>query len=304
LNTYQDLTKLDAPFGVKVSHSLHRMPITHYVRTPVLYCLSKTGIFRVVKTFPNGLKLALDVADKIQLDIYRRGFWEKHELTIAERLMQNGQFFVDVGAHCGSFAMPIANEFRTAKVLAFEPNPHLQYLLLQTQKLNHLDNFILDERALSNDCGPMDFYVSYGANDALAGLNPRSGASKHIEIQATTLQKALLEHQISRLRLLKIDIEGAEGIVLPASQELLAAGVIEAILLELHVDLIKKYGQTGENIIQLLHRNNYKLYQCHSLPLQDLPSNWRPLVDGSQTIHILAINQSSIGSGTLPKIWN
>jgi hypothetical protein len=120
----------------------------------------------------------------------------------------------------------------------------------------------------------------------------------------TTLQNALREHHITSLRVLKMDIEGAEGIVLPKSQDILQSGMIEVLLLELHVDLIQGFGRTGDDIIRLLQNSNYGLYLCHGTPLREMPEDWKTLVDGSGTIHILALHKRSMESGKLPRIWN
>jgi FkbM family methyltransferase len=293
----------NTPFGVKLSYFLHQARITYYLRNPLLHLLAKTGIFHVVKNLPNGLKLSLNVDDKVQLELYRRGFWEQQQLDLVQKLMENGDIFVDIGAHCGSFAAPIAYEFKRARVLAFEPNPHIYQLLVETKMIGNLENLLLDNHAISNDEENMFFYVSSGATDSLAGFHPRERAHQLITVQTITLQKALSENDISHIRVMKIDIEGAEGLVLPANRELLRSELVDTILLELHVDLIENFGQTAEDIIELLKFSQFEIFYCKSLPVQLLPADWRKLVDGSNTIHILGIKKECMKSGALPKVW-
>lgn len=294
--------KTTLPFGAQVARLLHRAPITFHVRGPLFHWLAKTGMFQVTRIFPDGMKLALDIEDKVQMEIFLRGFWEKQQLSIVRSLMRDGDSFIDIGAHCGSFAAPIAYQFRNSKVLAFEPNPHIRKLLLKTRQINNLENLLVDARALSDDEKLMDFYVSSGATDSLAGLRSRERTPNKINVQTTTLMKALSQYQIVHARIMKMDIEGAEGVVLPSSQKILMSNSIDSLLLELHVDLIEGFGCKAEDIIQLLMTANFALYHFTNSELQPLPDNWRRYVDGSNTIHILCLKKGSIETDRLPKV--
>lgn len=63
----------------------------------------------------------------------------------------NGELFVDVGAHVGTWALRATRSFR--QVIAFEPDPTANKILRTNVKLNKLDNITVIEAAISNTFG-------------------------------------------------------------------------------------------------------------------------------------------------------
>ncbi len=63
--------------------------------------------------------------------------------------------FVDVGAHIGSYTIPIAN--KAQKVIAFEPNKYTFELLTNNISLNHLTNIEAYNTAASKKRGVVSF---------------------------------------------------------------------------------------------------------------------------------------------------
>lgn len=79
--------------------------------------------------------------------------WEiyvKRVLTIAPN-----EVFVDVGAHIGSYAIPIAK--KAQKVIAFEPNKYTFEILRKNISLNHLTNIEAYNMAVSKKRGAVSF---------------------------------------------------------------------------------------------------------------------------------------------------
>lgn len=286
------------PAGVRLSKALHFTRMSYHLRYPLLRAFGRLGLFKVNRKLPSGLQLVLDVEDKVQLQIYRNGSWEGDQLPIMKNILRAGDVFADAGAHCGLFAANIAYDQRSVKVLAFEPNPRLVQLLRATKDMNRLANLEIVEHALSDQVAELDFYVSTGAADSLAGLKPRRRASERIKVKAIPLGAALRDRGIDAVRLLKMDIEGAEAIVLPACRDLFEAGVIEAILLELHVDLVSAYGGTADDLLRLLG-DYYTMLRCAGAQVVPLESDWRAHIEPSNCIHVLALHRRAFPDGNL-----
>jgi FkbM family methyltransferase len=292
---------LKARIGLRIASLLHRIRMTHHVRTPLLRAAATTGIFRMTRPLESGLRLVLEVDDKVQLEICRKGTWERGYLELAFALLRPGDVFVDVGAHCGYFAASVAHGRRECRVLAFEPNPRVRRLLEATRDLNRLDNLTVDDRAVSDSSRDMDFWVSPGAYHSLGSLLPRSRANRRTVIRGVALADALREHEIREVRVLMLDIEGAEALVLPSSAPLLREGAVHALMLELHVDLVEQCGKSAEALLAVLEECGFRVYNIRPSSLTPLGADWRGQVGGSRTIHIAGLHRSVFPADVVPE---
>jgi FkbM family methyltransferase len=212
--------------------------------------------FDTVKSFPDGLQLCLDLSDYVGFRIWERGHWERHVIrTICDHL-RPGSVFVDVGAHCGYYSAVVAHAFRdNVRVVAFEPNVRVSRLLRESIELNGLKNLTLDERAISDHEGPLEFYVEPEVNTGQSGFLRRRGAQRRMTVQGVALGRALREHGVDHVDMLKLDVEGAEAVILPNVLE--SSLSVGAIVLELHSDAIASLGSDAMELIALLRNNGY-----------------------------------------------
>jgi FkbM family methyltransferase len=167
--------------------------------------------------FPEGFRLALDLAEPLQRDLYA-GVYDKHELALMRRLLRGGDM-VDVGAYVGLYALAAAP--RAGRVLAFEPNAAARARLERNVTLNGAANVVVDGRALSDSAGARKLWV--GGDTAWSTL--REGwlaGSEPVEVEATTL-----DSEVDRLGLepafVKVDVEGHEVDVLRGGAATIAA---------------------------------------------------------------------------------
>ena len=142
-------------------------------------------------------------------------------LTLAE-----GDVFVDIGANSGYFSVLAALRVSArGRVFAFEPNPTVRRQLERHLGLNALaDRVTISELALADeDRDDVRLFVScWPENDGIASLTPaadtlaRGGlrADTSIAVRVRTFDSWLQSVQLSRIDLMKIDVEGAESRVL------------------------------------------------------------------------------------------
>jgi hypothetical protein len=78
-------------------------------------------------------------------------------------------------------------------------------------------------------------------------------------VQSTTLESYCRRHGIATIDFMKIDVEGAELMVLQGAANVLAGSGIGVIQLELN-DALKKYGIRRSDVVQLLEDYGYRLY--------------------------------------------
>jgi FkbM family methyltransferase len=162
---------------------------------------------------------------------------------------------VDLGAHIGAFAVRAAKLAHHGHVYAYEASSKNYALLTENRQLNGLENFHIENRAVSDRRVMMPFYIP-SENGVLGSLLQKT--SRYMEmVQATTLHDIVAEHGIARIDFLKVDVEGAEyDILFNCPDETLAK--IRRVVMEYHefdgekrthLDLMKLLRSHGFNVL-------------------------------------------------------
>ena len=159
-----------------------------------------------------------------------------HEREVSECLLQQlrpGMTMFDVGANAGYFSL-IAGEIvgRSGRVISLEPDPRVFEVLRRNVEANEFGNATVVQAAAYNSCGQ----VSLGC----APASSWSGIyyerpTKRIAVRAVTLDSLCDELGLDRVDFVKIDVEGAEQVVLEGMVKVLSQHRPQ-ILLELHGD--------------------------------------------------------------------
>jgi len=142
-------------------------------------------------------------------------------------IVRPGSTCVDVGAHEGRHAIPLARLVGTAgKILAFEPLPKQNKTLHGLVEREGLAGTVsIFPYALSTTEGQTTFVVAEDA-PAYSGLLERVYDSptrlSRIDVQVRRLD-SVLQGTITALNYMKIDTEGAEWLVIQGASELIAA---------------------------------------------------------------------------------
>jgi len=168
-----------------------------------------------------GFELALDTADvAVSNDMIVRSTYETHLTAFMKDHVQPGMTVVDVGANVGYFSMlcsAIVGE--EGRVLAFEPNTENARLFLLSVFKNKTSNIELHPIALAPHRGKAVFTPHQGSNGGLitsdleqAVMNP------NCQIVPTARLDDMVE---GRVDFIKLDVEGAEGLVMAGAQRIL-----------------------------------------------------------------------------------
>lgn len=118
---------------------------------------------------------------------------------------------IDAGSHIGLFASLAGSRFRSAKLICIEPDKENLKWLKHNLALNHIEAQVIEGVVLDHD-GEASFQpgLSYGGKVIDKGQSSDSIS----QVRCVSLDRILVEAKPKRL-LLKMDIEGAEDIVLP-----------------------------------------------------------------------------------------
>jgi FkbM family methyltransferase len=150
----------------------------------------------------------------------------------------------------------------SGKVIAFEPAREVRLRLTQNVALNRLVQVEIVPFALSSAPGEATFRTFDLAGAGLNHLGPSDGEGGRVEsVTLTTLDAALGPTDRRHLRLVKLDLEGAEHAALLGATEILR-DVRPHMIIEIEASHLARLGSTVRDIADLLRAHGYRFFQA------------------------------------------
>ncbi len=148
---------------------------------------------------------------RMPYDLVKNEIYDRQGAEVMQRVLSPGSNCIDIGCHAGQFLREFLRYAPHGHHFAFEPLPELAKALK--------DNFAsvqIFELALSDRTGEISFFMVPNA-PALSGLHRREfirpeEPRRELRVRTERLD-AMIPAQM-KIDLLKIDVEGAEGLVI------------------------------------------------------------------------------------------
>lgn len=137
------------------------------------------------------------------------------ELALIQRHTRPGDLACDVGANKGSYLYWMSRW--AGRVVAFEPQSGLADYLRTAVKATPMKNVTVEQTGVSDHTGVLKFYMP-STNSPEASLRPIDGAQT-IEIPVVSLDEYFAPSD--RVKMLKVDVEGAELDVFKGAERIL-----------------------------------------------------------------------------------
>jgi FkbM family methyltransferase len=191
------------------------------------------------------------------------GIYEPLETEILRTIAASSQIIVDVGANIGYYSIELGKEMKTGgKVVAVEPVLSSFHELEFNVGLNGLlETVVLCNLGLSNLKGPSEIFVpEVSGSSAASTRNLHNDEGHRVEnIQLTTLDELLGELGIKGCDLIKIDVEGAELLVLQGGTK-----IIEEYKPVIFAEVLRKwsahFSYTPNTLLDFLGAKGYKCW--------------------------------------------
>jgi FkbM family methyltransferase len=172
--------------------------------------------------------------------------YEQETSSVLKTYVRPGMTVLDVGAHVGCHALLAARLVGSeGKVYAFEPSPDNFALLRKNVELNGYKNVDLIPKAVAEKTGTVTFHLSPEGNDrnAIFKSSRASGRGRSVEVQTVSLDDFLEQKGWPKVDFIKIDVEGAEPLVLQGMTRLLKRSTQLALIAEFAPACIKDSGR-------------------------------------------------------------
>lgn len=165
----------------------------------------------------HGFAIRVDPSDyAVGHTVALTGSYEPEVSTTLREVLPEGGTFVDIGANIGWFSLLAASLVGPeGRVVAVEPNPRNVALLRQSAKDNRFENIEVAAVALGERPGAAALETD-GSNGRLIPINgpPTQAVEASFVVATYPLDTLLSEAGVERVDAIKIDVEGAEPLVL------------------------------------------------------------------------------------------
>jgi FkbM family methyltransferase len=219
-----------------------------------------------------GKRMRGNTREILQQAVYYFGVWEPNLTRWISRRLAPGDSFVDVGANFGYFSLlAAALTGDKGSVVAVEASPSTFDQLLENLRMNRAANVRAVNLAASDTEGVLRLYREDEFNVGSSTTLPQYGKHFECEVRAAPLDDVLTEAEIERVRLVKIDVEGAEGSVVAGMERLLEHGRPDLeVVVEVHAGR-NAPGRRPEEVFPIFAAAGFHPYR---LDIDYSPAHW------------------------------
>ena len=169
----------------------------------------------------DGYRIWLNVSESRQMVKRAIGRYEPEKFAAVGGVLEPGSCFLDIGGNKGDFALFAAALVGPAgRVVCFEPHPENACWVRKSVELNDFDNLTVEEVALSDHDGEAELNI--GGKSGQHSFEARRRNRGSVTVRTVTLDQYLAEAGLERIDALKIDVEGAEDLVVAGAGKALS----------------------------------------------------------------------------------
>jgi len=245
-----------------------------------------------------GISFFLDPRDLIPIDILRTGQWQPEIWASIAPSLSDGSVFFDVGAHIGYFSMKASRKVGPAgRVLSFEPNPETLKLLRDNVAANHTANVTVEPIACTDSDQMLTLYAADIVNTGASSLSSANAtitaaAPKAYSVRGRPIDDVVRELQLSRVDVIKVDVEGAEVSVMRGALDTLRR-FHPKVVIEVSPRQLASFQTTPADLIALFQGAGYNL----SRPLNREEADWEwTLAKPGDLASSIAVNNPAVAT--------
>jgi FkbM family methyltransferase len=168
----------------------------------------------IAESWPTGARYYARRSNTIERSLIEHRSWEfRLQLAMLNRMHTSGTF-LDCGANVGVHSCAVARRIGDGgRVIAVEPVPWIADRLERNRDLNGLRNLQIVRQAIGSTKGTRAIFVSDDDlhNQELGTFyRHQAGLHRQIEVSVVPLDEILAETRCDDVRVIKLDVEGAE----------------------------------------------------------------------------------------------
>ena len=210
-----------------------------------------------------GLRLTLIPGNETSRSVFVTGRDEPNEFCLLSRLLKPGMTFIDIGANMGLYTLFAAHRVgESGCVLAIEPSTREMQILKDTVEQNALRNVKFYPMALSDRASEVELLVAglqNSGHNTLGAFGYNTTLDHKEKARAMRLDELVQSETLSRVDVVKMDIEGAELAALRGAGETLER-FRPVVLLELSDRALQHQSSRSADGFALLTQHRYRFF--------------------------------------------
>jgi FkbM family methyltransferase len=242
--------------------AFRRAPVSTFFRLARWRLHCALGIPATIKLVPWGIRFFLPARwhGAGTSMIFAVGAQYERELTHLHRFLAPGMVVVDGGASCGIYTVIAARLVgASGRVLSFEPGAEAFSVLTKNIQMNRLSNVQAHCAALSNREGRAQLYHHEHGPNSFSLSRPESATVDSEKVDMTSLDRVFRNEDAGRLGFIKLDVEGAEELVLRGAQQIINQSS-PTILFEMNAPASRQLGLQPTGAWELLRKWGYRFF--------------------------------------------
>jgi FkbM family methyltransferase len=210
----------------------------------------------------DGLRVRLFLGNDLSYCVYLGGSFEPNEFVFLDRILRPGMVFVDAGANDGLYSLFAAHRVGpSGRVLAVEPSSREYARLLANVRLNALGNVTVVRAALGAAPSNATLAIAsdwHGGQNTIGPRvsNPNVETTSHEHVAVQTLDRLAAVHEIDRVDVVKLDVEGSEIRAIAGGRTIIERHR-PTLLLEVESERLESQGNTKEELFVALAALGY-----------------------------------------------
>jgi FkbM family methyltransferase len=212
------------------------------------------------RIFPRGVMMQMPSGDHLRLHPKFLGMsilrYESQLMSLFCGYISNGMTVLDIGAHAGIYSLVASRRVgANGKIIAVEASPTTVSVLRRHLQFNDCKNIEIIAAAAGDKSDMIEFsyYPDPLAADAFANSIAYAISELRARIRMTTIDEICKDLSPG---LVKIDVEGAEHLVLKGARRTLEAHK-PVVLVAIHPDAMTALGGTPRELVEYMHKMGY-----------------------------------------------
>jgi FkbM family methyltransferase len=186
--------------------------------------------------------------------------FEEEQLAAMLEELRDDDVVYEIGAHIGLWTVFLAQRVSRGELHAFEPDGANRKQLGANLALNAARNVSVHDFAIGNHSGRAAFAVFAGEREGRHSLVHAHDYDHTVEVDTLRLDDVPGRLGIAQPTALKIDVEGAEGLVLAGGERLLERPALRLVYVEFHKRM-RQTGWTEERFLDRLRESGFRIAQ-------------------------------------------
>lgn len=205
---------------------------------------------RIVRRFEQ--RICVDPSELHGFYLYYEREYDDHIFQFLGQHLSRYRRALDLGANIGVYTLFLAAQ--VDRVDAFEPEPLVLEKLRANLALNGVRNVVIHETCVGNVSGSIGFNPPGRSNEGIGKVSADPAARS---VRRCITLDDFLANEIKEPCFIKMDVEGAEWLILQAAQVLFRPKVPVAMLIEIHPEEIRRLGGSTAQLRSRLEDMGY-----------------------------------------------